>query len=358
MCHLHSPGLATLNRPMPPLSPHRVLSDQLEMGVSNDSMSLAVPLWIRDPKGVAFSDVPTRQGGRLPDFFIVGAAKAGTTALNDFLDQHPQIHMCPLKEPHFFSTDLMFERGLDWYKGLYADAQPIQLCGEASTSYTRWPNTPLTPRRIHEVTPDAKLIYLVREPVSRVISECLQCIKYNKYVMGSPDLPPSVDASLEHLLDEENAMSLNPIITSEYIVQIDKYLEMFKQEQLLVLLHEDLSKRPHETMTAVCEFLGVDAGVSIDFNRQLNVTEDFRRALMREHLVASNSKIPGYQLAKRLLPRPIKELMIWLALRGSSKEAVIKPMSGASRRKLANHFKPYNERLADYMGRDLSVWNM
>ena len=76
--------------------------------MSNDAASLAIPPWIRDSKGIAFSDVPTRQGGRLPDFFIVGAAKAGTTALNDFLDQHPQIHMCPLKEPHFFSTDVMF----------------------------------------------------------------------------------------------------------------------------------------------------------------------------------------------------------------------------------------------------------
>jgi Sulfotransferase domain len=327
------------------------------MGMSAELTSLAIPHWIRHPDGIAFSDVPTRPGGQLPDFYVIGSGKAGTTALNDFLCQHPQIHMNPLKEPHYFSTDLMFERGLDWYKGLYADAQPNQICGEASTSYTRWPSTPHTPRRIHEVTPRAKLLYLVREPVSRVISECLQFIKYNRYVMNDPSLPLSVDAALDYILDEKNTLRIEPIATSEYIVQIEKYLDYFSDDQIVVLLHEDLTRFPQQTLKTICEFLGVDHAIPIDFNRQLNVTDDFKMSLKREQLAARNRKLPGYQIAKNLLPQPVKEFMIRFALRNVTNRAVIEPMSAARKEQLANHFKPYNDRLASYMERDLSYWN-
>jgi hypothetical protein len=133
-----------------------------------------IPHWVRTIDGIAFNDVPVRPSGCLPEFMIIGAAKAGTTALNEYLSQHPQIFMCPLKEPQFFSTDVIYERGLAWYEGLFADAKSGQICGEASTSYTFFPSTPLTPQRIHQAIPNVKLIYLIREPVSRIQSACLQ----------------------------------------------------------------------------------------------------------------------------------------------------------------------------------------
>ncbi|MFN9173847.1 MAG: hypothetical protein ACK58N_04855, partial [Synechocystis sp.] len=92
-----------------------------------------IPHWVRTAKGIAFTDIPTRPSKNLPNFMIIGAQKAGTTALNKYLSQHPQIFMCPLKEPQFFSTDVIYERGLDWYRGLFGEAKPGQVCGEAST---------------------------------------------------------------------------------------------------------------------------------------------------------------------------------------------------------------------------------
>ena len=80
--------------------------------------------------------------------------------------------------------------------------------------------------------------------------------------------------------------------------------------------------------------------------------------IMREHLAESTSKLPGYQFARKLLPRPIKELMIRLALRGLPKDAIIEPMVGGDQTGARRtHFKPHNRRLADYLGRDLSEWN-
>jgi hypothetical protein len=90
----------------------------------------------------------------------------------------------------------------------------------------------------------------------------------------------------------------------------------------------------------------------------VNVTEDFKDGLRRERLAATFDSIPGFLLAKRLLPRPLKEAVARAALRVLSIDEGIKPMSEETRRKLAAHFKPYNERLADYLGRDLSGWDV
>ena len=76
---------------------------------------------------------------RLPDFFIIGSAKSGTTTLYRYLCRHPNIFMSTPKEMSFFSKDKEYERGVEWYASLFADASENQLCGEASTTYTRWP---------------------------------------------------------------------------------------------------------------------------------------------------------------------------------------------------------------------------
>jgi Sulfotransferase domain len=326
--------------------------------MNNEASNFAIPHWIRAPEGVAFTDVPTRPSDRLPDFIIVGAAKAGTTAMYHFLQWHPNIHMCYLKEPHFFSTDLIFERGLDWYRGLYADARPGEICGEASTSYTRWPSTPQTPRRLHQFIPNAKLIYLVREPVSRIISDCLQTLKYSRYVLKDTSLPLSVDALLAHILDEKNALLINPVKTSEYITQIEQYLRFFAKTNMLVVLHEDFMDSPYETITKIFEFLGVDGKAVVEFSRQYNVSDKFTRSLTQEQLVAGLRRVPGYQVVKGLLPRSLREVAKRFVSRGLSATGVVHPMSETTKRSLAEHFKQYNRRLADYLERDLSGWDI
>jgi hypothetical protein len=176
--------------------------------------------------------------------------------------------------------------------------------------------------------------------------------------MNDSHPPSSVDACLEYILEEKGAPAISPITTSEYITQIEKYLEYFGPERILVLLHDDIRKRPGEKLKAIAEFLGVDPGAPIDLDRKLNVTDDFKDGLRRERLAAICDKIPGFLLAKRLLPRPFKEAAAKTAVRVLSIDEGIQPMSEETRRGLAAHFKPYNERLADYLGRDLSGWDV
>ncbi|NER32103.1 MAG: sulfotransferase domain-containing protein, partial [Symploca sp. SIO1C4] len=76
---------------------------------------------------------------RLPDFLIIGAAKSGTTTLYKYLCRHPQICMSNPKEPDFFAIDHIYDQGIDWYSSLFSEARLKQVCGEASTTYTRLP---------------------------------------------------------------------------------------------------------------------------------------------------------------------------------------------------------------------------
>ncbi|MGB3533301.1 MAG: sulfotransferase [Microcoleaceae cyanobacterium] len=315
-----------------------------------------IPFWLRTANGIAFSEIPQREGGQLPHFAIVGAAKAGTTALNRYLSQHPQIYMCPLKEPHFFSSDLMYERGLEWYKGLYADAEPGQICGEASTSYTFWPISSKTARRLYETLPHFKIIYILREPVARVEAECLQMLKYSRYVLGDTSLPYSVDELLRYLRSEDNSTGLNPIETSEYIRHVEEYLKFFQREQLLVIFQKDLQDSTDKVMARIKEFLGLDPQVRVETGNHLNVTADFIRGVESEKFAETAKKVPGYQLTKGLLPKPVKEkIKSFLIGRRQDDDAVVF-MSPETRRELTAHFKPYNDRLADFLDHPLSDW--
>lgn len=307
-----------------------------------------IPFWARAADGgVLFSEIPVRSGGRTPSFFIIGAPKAATTSLQAYLSQHPQIFMCEPKEPHFFSTDAIYARGLDWYRGLFADARDGQICGEASTSYTRYPFTPDVPKRIHDVAPDAKLIYLVREPVARVNSACMYALRRQQAV-GREVFERSVDSIIHHA---DFIAS-----TSEYMVQLEQYLRLFDRSQILVLLQEDLADDPIGNLRKTFEFLGVDPEAAVDSSKRLNETSDYVDRLRREHAMRWAQRVPGYRVIKSLIPQSLRTAVRERLTSRVSGADVITPMSDGMKQKLKDRFAPLNDRLAEFLGRDLSHW--
>src|SRR5690242_14831106 len=92
---------------------------------------------VASPSASAVAPTPV---GRLPDFVVIGGMKCGSTTLFEYLCRHPDVFMCTPKEPGYFSREKVMARGEAWYRSLFADAKPTQLCGEASTCYTRWPH--------------------------------------------------------------------------------------------------------------------------------------------------------------------------------------------------------------------------
>jgi hypothetical protein len=201
-------------------------------------------------------------GGRLPDFIIVGATKAGTTSLDFYLSLHPEIHMARPKEPRFFIEAEeplgRWGKGVDWYRGLFRTGK--KLCGEASPAYTHAPSLSGVPERMARLIPNAKLIYLVREPMERMKSHFLMQCRRN--------------TSSESLAD---FLTANPesrcLLASCYGSQLERFLQFFPLEQMLVMESEDLARRRSPALRRIFDFLGVDADFSTPlFHHRRNVT--------------------------------------------------------------------------------------
>ncbi len=178
----------------------------------------------------------------LPGVIVIGAMKCATTSLHYYLDLHPDIAMAPEKELHFFVAERNWSRGLAWYEGQFAGGAALH--GESSTSYSRFPEYAGVPARMHSVVPGARLIYIVRDPIERIVSHYV-----HEYAAGREQrsLP-------EALADLEK----NPYLdTSRYGLQLEQYLEFYPRERILVLTAEDLRARRRETIRRAYRFLGV-----------------------------------------------------------------------------------------------------
>ena len=219
---------------------------------------------------------PEKRGGsgaRLPDFFIVGHAKCGTTALHQMLREHPQIHM-PLKEPRFFAPELRsrFRRlgpgrlpsTLADYLALFAPARPDQLTGEASPQYLR---SQTAAERIARVAPDARIIAILREPTSFLRSFHLQAL--HNHNETEKDFAKALGLEAARRGGRRIpwfAQSPQALLYSDhvrYAEQLRRFHEMFPPERVLVLIYEDFRRDNAATVREVLRFLGVDDTVPI-----------------------------------------------------------------------------------------------
>src|SRR6478672_7755504 len=209
-------------------------------------------------------------GPRIPDFFIVGHAKSGTTALYEMLRRHPEIYMPELKEPWFFATDMRprFQpkragvppQTLEEYAALFADARGDQRVGEASSSYL-WSRTAAA--AIAEVQPAARIIAILREPASFLRSLHLQLLQ--SHVEAEQDFQRAI--GLEQARAEGRSVprrSHRPQLLQyadhvRYVEQLDRYGELFGDEQMLVLIYDDFRDDNEATVRRVLEFIAVDA---------------------------------------------------------------------------------------------------
>lgn len=190
---------------------------------------------------------------RLPDFLVIGAMKAGTTSLCSDLETHPEIFIPSVKEPHTLCLNSVLQpEGLKKYAALFRGATDSQICGEGSTGYSKLPSHGGVPERaIRVLRKDLKLIYIVRDPVSRALSH-----HYHLYRTGGAPA-----GFLE-------AVRTIPAITdiSRYSMQLEPWIERYGRDQLLVVRFEDYVQYRDQTLAEVFSFLGVapDGGGSVE----------------------------------------------------------------------------------------------
>ena len=179
----------------------------------------------------------------LPNLLIIGAMKCATTSLHYYLDRHPEIAMSSQKELDFFIDKLNWKRGLDWYQSWFRSNARIR--GEASPKYTSFPLFRGVAKRMYETLPDARLIYMVRDPLDRIISNYRFDI-----ADGYQSLP--LATLLEDLED-------NPyVVRSQYNRQVREFLRFYPLEQILIMSQESLRSEREKSLERVFRFLGVD----------------------------------------------------------------------------------------------------
>jgi hypothetical protein len=203
------------------------------------------------------------RGGSVPDFFIVGHPKSGTTALYEMLRRHPDIYMPELKETRFFAPELhpAADRSnnrpqtLEEYVSLFAAKGAAQRSGEASPSYLR---SRTAAERIAAVRPDARLIALFREPASFLNSLHLELLRDQVETEG--DLRKAMALEAERSKDSERLRSPGLVYSEyvRYVEQLRRYHAVFPREQMLILIYDDFRDDNEGTVKEVLRFLGVD----------------------------------------------------------------------------------------------------
>jgi sulfotransferase family protein len=293
----------------------------------------------------------------IPDFFIVGAFKSGTTALYDYLRLHPQVFMPFHKEPLFFGDDLSRRYGRmtrAQYEALFADAKAGQRVGEASAWYLY---SRSAAREIRGASPQAQIIVMLRNPVDVMYAQHSQLLfnveedisDFGEALAAEPArrrgerLPPG-PLRVENLYYRESV---------QFAEQLQRYVDVFGRDRVKVIVYDDFRDDTPGVYRGVLEFLGVDA----EFAPRFAVRNPNKRVRSRllQRLVYQP---PGPLL--RLVPLirrfPLAHALRDRMLRVNSSPERRPPMDPELRRRLLNEFTPQIRRLGDLIGRDLSAW--
>jgi hypothetical protein len=305
---------------------------------------------------------------RLPNLFIVGAPKSGTTSLYEYLKGHPQVFMPEVKEPCYFAADLAFDKSGGFlryptdealYYELFAPAGEAKVVGEGSTRYLY---SAVAPRLIHEAAPDARIVAMLRNPIDMIHS-----LHAHKLAAGTEDI-----ADFEQALaaeDERRAGRRLPPLSNPKLAtyrdralfgrQVERWFDVFGRDCVTVIIFEDMVADPAGHFRQLLDFLGIDPTYQPASFAAHNVAHGARSPLARRLL---NSP-PAQWLAWRLLPRLVgdvraRELVRRFSQSGLRRRPAQKSaVSPELRQRLEEEFRPDVERLSGLLGRDMAgVW--
>jgi hypothetical protein len=272
----------------------------------------------------------------LPQWLVCGAQRCGTSSLWSLLQQNERVFVPTInKEINYFTQE--YHRGPSWYKGLFAEADPGQTPGEVSPYYMIFADQAAP--RIKALLPDARLIFILRDPVERAYS-------IFRFDVGRGKYPDLYDKAFDRVLDEPTGKRY--LANGEYRNLLKPFCDLFASDQIEVIVYEEFFASVQRGMDEVFDFIGVPrAEVAVDARRvnparrlRVKRVSPFLRPLRRNPLVAA---------APKGLRRSVARMLY-------SQAADPDSMNSATRDRLTEYYRPHNERLAELLGRDLSVW--
>jgi hypothetical protein len=292
-----------------------------------------------------------------PDFFILGAAKAGTTSLYDLLNNHEQIAMSIVKEPMFFSRDDYYHRGLDWYSKTFFAPVPEQLLiGEATPHYLYWAEK-VAPR-ILESAPQKpiKFIIILRDPVFRTYSWYWNMIKEGEENLSFEEALAEEKERLqtgEKLLRANGSMIYGYKKGSMFASQIKQFLKYFPRDHFYFLLQEDLQNKNSQRLNGLYEFLGISVAQTISNTARSNPSS-MPRSKTLQGWFRNRSLIK--ELVKRLIPFRMRQAIKSFLIDKNSVPFVYPEIGKDTELKLRTYFAGEVLDLQTLAGRDLSNW--
>ena len=285
----------------------------------------------------------------LPTFFVIGAAKAGTTSLHHYLGLHPEIHVSTVKEPAYFCRE---EDG-PWPFGRVATRKEYEdlfesdalVRGDCTPSYSQHPLRAGVPERIHQLVPEARFIYLVRDPVERILAQV-----QHRYATGWETRPLR-----EALGTIDDPLHNSYLIPSLYATQVQRYTDVFPTERILVVDSAELQSDRESTLGRIFRFLGVAEGVASKGRPvKLNAGEN-RRLPSRRYARLRDSGLGS--IWRRLPDRwrvPIGERVMRILTSPAERPVLDDDLRVA----LEAELRPEVERLRDSTGLSFSSWSL
>jgi hypothetical protein len=285
--------------------------------------------------GPGSNGAPAR--GALPNLVVIGAQKCGTSGLHYHLSLHPEVSMSRPKELNFFIAERAWPRGPEWYARHFDPQAKVR--GESSPNYTAYPHHMGVPERMHPLIPDARLIYVVRDPLERIAAHWVH--NYAKR-REKGDLR----ATLSH-------PNTSYLLRSQYHMQLQQFLNHYPREQILVLEQDDFRRDRSATLRTVFEFVGIDPDFTHpNFERERHASARKTRATR----LATGLERASRSRGGRMLPTKL-----WFAL--DERLPLRKPIERPDVRQALDPealraLREDAERLRDLIGRPFRRWSI
>ena len=248
---------------------------------------------------------------RLPDFLVIGAQKSGTTSLFVLLKKHPHIYLPAQKEVQFFSSEMLYAKGLEWYRDENFRTGGLEgVAGEISPQYMMYQKVPA---RIEAALPKVKLIAILRHPLRRAFSQYQMNVRRELEKRDFPDaFRGSLDAYTQGrcLPEAESYYQF-----SNYAEILAEYLRLFPKERMLILFQEDLARAPGDLLLKIHDFLGVARDLPSDAHVRANPA-----GIVRSKRLDRFSKRPSMlrALLKPVIPSRFRgSIRFWLEIKNT-----------------------------------------
>ena len=293
-----------------------------------------------------------------PDFFLVGAPKCGTTAMCDYLDQHPKIFFSSIKEPNYFGKDLTGwkpVKNIEEYLNLFKKAGN-KICGEGSVWYLF---SKSAAQEIRDFNPHAKIIVMLRNPVDVVYSLHSQLV-YDGDNEDIEDFQLAIEAESDRrkglripkTCNRPESLLYTDVI--QYTEQLQRYIDIFGRESIHIIIYDDFRIDTLKVYYETLKFLGV----STDFNPNITVVNPSKRVKVKalQNFLVDRPPIVRF-FSRLVLPQSLRHGIFTVLKLLNTRQEPRSAMEPELRRRLQAEFAPEVERLSKLLGRDLNHWS-